>query len=139
MLATESADIEALYERNTWHGPVPERKAAVEPTRHPLAGNKPGVRSTSRKALKTVMLGEDERIVFEVLRMHDRSLCDAELLDYLRKFTDKGERWQINQVNGRGNSLLNKGLIEEHARWHIGVGVFLILINELITSRIFDR
>lgn len=109
----------AYMDRNTYRPPkpLPEASKPVEPTKHPLAGRTPGVRSTSRKALKTVNLSTDESAVFTVLKMHDRSLCDAELLDYLRKFTDKGDKWSINQVTGRRNSLMTKGLIEEDARW----------------------
>lgn len=122
-------DLEALYERNTYRGPLPSRTEPpkpTEPSRHPLAGNRPGVRSTSRKALGTVRVSDDEAVILAVLRMHDRSLCDREILDYCQKFTDKGGRWDINQISGRRNGLLTKGLIEEDARWrctHSTVGV----------------
>lgn len=126
---TYSAEEQAFYDRNTYRGPLPTRTdppTATKPQRHPLAGRTPGVRSTSRKALKTVKLSDDERAVFVALQMHDLSLCDLELLDYLKKFTVKGENWEINQVNGRRHGLLTKGLIEEDARWkceHSTVGV----------------
>ncbi|MFI2837583.1 hypothetical protein [Mycolicibacterium sp. PDY-3] len=120
MMTAEQERAEAIYDRNTYRGPLPERSSPptpVKPTRHPRAGHAPGVRSTSRNALATVKLGDDERVVFNVLKMHDRSLCDSELLTYCRKYTDKGERWKINQINGRRFGLLQKGLIEEDARW----------------------
>ena len=119
-MATEDPAVKAFYDRNTYRGPLPERSAPpapVKPQRHPLAGRTPGVRSTSRNALQTVKLGDDERVVFNVLKMHDRSLCDSELLAYCRQFTDKGGRWSINQITGRRNGLMTKGLIEEDARW----------------------
>ncbi|WP_241473810.1 hypothetical protein [Mycolicibacterium neoaurum] len=115
-----SPEEQAIYDRNTYRGPLPkqvEAVAPVKPTRHPLAGRTPGVRATSRTALKNVKIGEDEAAVLAVLRMHNRSLCDREILDYCQKFTDKGSRWDINQINGRRHGLLTKGLIEEDARW----------------------
>lgn len=120
MMAIElTPEEQAIYDRNTYHGPLPQRSEppkAVEPTRHPLAGNRPGVRNTSRKALNTVKLSDDEHQVYIALKMHDRSLCDAELLAYLKASTTKGDKWEINQVTGRRHSLLTKGLIEEHNR-----------------------
>lgn len=119
-MTAEDPAVTALYDRNTYRGPLPRRTEPAtppEPQRHPLAGRSSGVRSTSRKALQTVKLGDDERTVFVALKMHDRSLCDSELLTYCRRYTDKGERWKINQINGRRFGLLRKGLIEEDARW----------------------
>lgn len=124
MMATEespltAAELEAAYAKNTYTPPtpLPEAQASAKPTRHPLAGKTPGVRSTSRKALKIVKISADEATVLAVMRMRGESMCDREILDYCLKFTDKGDQWDINQITGRRNGLMTKGHIEEDARW----------------------
>lgn len=121
----------AFMNRHTVPYPTPktETAAPVGPSVHPLAGRTPGVRSTSRKALKTVKVSDDEATVFTVLKMHDQPMCDREILDYCRKYTDKGGKWDINQVNGRRNGLLKKGLIEETPRHKCAVSTVVPVIH----------
>lgn len=118
MMATEyTAEEQRFMDRITFKGELPQPKPKEEPQPHPLAGRTPGVRSTSRKALKGIKptLGLKQRQVLTALQFHDKPLCDLELLDYLNASTV--DKWKINMVNGRRHDLLEMGLIKEAGRW----------------------
>lgn len=117
MMTTD--DLEAIYERNTYRGPLPSRTEPPKPTeppRHPLAGNRPGVRSTSRKALKKVNIGPKQAQVLAAIHMSDHAVCDLEILDYLNRYSVDAGNWKINAVVGRRNELVAMGKIEEKNR-----------------------
>lgn len=124
MMTTEAPlsqqELDAIYDRNTYHGPLPSRSEPpkpVEPSRHPLAGNRPGVRSTSRKALKKVNIGPKQAQVLAALHMSDHALCDLEILDYLNSYSVDAGSWKINAVVARRNELVAMGKVEEKARY----------------------
>lgn len=104
----------AYMDRYTYRPPKPLPEAAepVEPTKHPLAGNRPGVRSTSRKALAQEMsqdkLGPKQAELLRLLQSAKRPACDAEI--------GKALGWSINRVTARRNDLVEMGKVEEAFR-----------------------
>lgn len=110
---TYSAEEQAIYDRNTYRGPLPARTEPpkpAEPTVHPLAGRSPGVRSTSRQALKSIKskLGPRQMEVLRTIQGAKRPVNDRELTGFLG--------WPVSSVNARRNELVEMGKVKEAFR-----------------------
>lgn len=114
MMAIEyTPEEQAIYDRNTYRGPVPARTEppkSAEPTVHPLAGRTPGVRSTSRQALKSIgsKLGPRQMELLRAVQTAKRPLNDRELVAHLG--------WPVSSVNARRNELVEMGKVREAFR-----------------------
>ncbi len=104
---------QAIYDRNTYRGPVPARTEPpkpVAPTVHPLAGRTPGVRSTSRQALKSIgsKLGPRQMEVLRTIQGAKRPVNDREIVAQTGL--------ALSSVCGRRNELVEMGRVKEAFR-----------------------
>jgi predicted transcriptional regulator len=106
---TYTAEEEKFYAARTFIGPLPTPKPKDDRP-HPLAGNKPGVRATSRQALKSIEheLSDKQQEVLATLQMARRPINDREIAKYLG--------WTINSVTARRNELVELGKVIEYKR-----------------------
>ncbi|WP_083266913.1 winged helix-turn-helix domain-containing protein [Mycolicibacterium porcinum] len=104
----------AYMDRNTYRPPkpLPEASQPVKPTKHPLAGRTPGVRSTSRKAFSREVapsIGDKQLKLLVALQMNGgKPMCNQEVAEALN--------WPINSVTPRMNELVEMGKVEEKYR-----------------------
>lgn len=113
MTAKLPPEVEAIYDRNTYRGPLPKRNEPATPPdsqRHPLAGRSASVRSTSRKALASIKaeLGPKQAELLRAIQQSRRPINDRELTGYLG--------WSVSSITGRRNELVEMGKVEEAFR-----------------------
>lgn len=83
-----------------------------------MKSHKYNIRATSIEAFKQVRISHDEALVYDAIKILEanqgRGVTDHEVKAWLNHYTNRV--WEINQVTGRRNGLLGKGLVDDSGK-----------------------